>query len=50
MIVIGAYIEKTGIFDIESTEIALGLMLKRKNLLQLNLDAIQKGIDYVKNM
>lgn len=48
MIILGAYIEYTGVLKKETVIQALPNFIKRKNLVPLNEAAIQKGIDYVK--
>jgi len=48
MIVLGAYIARTGILDLETVIDALPNFIKRKNLIPLNKTAVQKGIQYVK--
>ncbi|MCK4546746.1 MAG: 2-oxoacid:acceptor oxidoreductase family protein [Candidatus Eisenbacteria sp.] len=46
MVMLGAYIGKTGLLSRESVMEALDLVIKRKNLIDLNIKAIDKGIEY----
>jgi 2-oxoisovalerate ferredoxin oxidoreductase beta subunit len=50
MIVLGAYIEKTGVLTKETVFEALPNFLKKKTLVPLNKMAIEKGIEFVKNL
>ncbi len=49
MIVLGAYIEKTGVLTKETVFEALPNFLKKKTLVPLNKMAIEKGIEFIKN-
>ncbi len=49
MIVLGAYIQKTGVLKKETVFDALPNFLKKKTLVPLNKLAIEKGIEFVKN-
>lgn len=48
MIVLGAYIEYTGVLEKETVIESLPHYIKRKNLIPLNEQAIQKGIEFVR--
>lgn len=48
MIILGAYIQRSGVLKKETVLNALPNFLKRKNLVPLNASAIEKGIDYAK--
>jgi len=50
MVILGAYIAYTGILPKQVLLDALPVFIKRKNLIPLNEQAIDKGIEYVKNM
>lgn len=50
MIVLGAYIEKTGVLTKETVFEALPNFLKKKTLVPLNKMAIEKGMEFVKNL
>lgn len=48
MVALGSYIAKTGILTKEAVTSAFPGFIKRKNLIPLNEEAVQKGIDWVK--
>ena len=48
MIILGAYIEYTGVLKKETVFDALPLFIKRKNLIDLNIKAIEKGIEVIR--
>ena len=48
MVVLGSYVAKTGILTKEAITSAFPVFIKRKNLIPLNEEAVQKGIDWVK--
>jgi len=50
MIILGAYIAYTGILSKEVVYAALPEIIKRKNLIQLNEQAIAKGMDFVQKL
>jgi 2-oxoisovalerate ferredoxin oxidoreductase beta subunit len=48
MVVLGAYIAKTRILTKKAVTSAFPIFIKRKNLIPLNEEAVQRGIDWVK--
>ena len=50
MIIMGAYIEYTGVLTKETVVGAMPTFIKRKNLVPLNKLALEKGIAFVKEM
>ena len=50
MIILGAYIGFTGILPVQTVKEALPIFLKRKNLVQLNEQAIERGIEYIADL
>ncbi|MBD3163317.1 MAG: 2-ketoisovalerate ferredoxin oxidoreductase [Candidatus Eisenbacteria bacterium] len=48
MVMMGAYIERTGILDLESVIEALPSYIKRKKTIPMNQQAIAKGAEYVR--
>ena len=49
MVVVGAVIEKTKILDVNVVKDALNTVVKHKKFIPLNLQAIDAGIEYVRN-
>ncbi|RPH97917.1 MAG: 2-ketoisovalerate ferredoxin oxidoreductase [Calditrichaeota bacterium] len=50
MIILGAYVAFSGIMSIQAVKESLPLIIKRKNLIPLNETAIDKGIEFVRQM
>ncbi|MBN2541961.1 2-oxoacid:acceptor oxidoreductase family protein [bacterium] len=50
MIMIGAYLQKTGILTKDSIFAALDIAIKHKQFIPMNRQAIEAGIEHVKNM
>jgi 2-oxoisovalerate ferredoxin oxidoreductase beta subunit len=48
MIILGAYIARTGVISVEVLVEALPALIKRKNLIPLNITAIEKGMEFVR--
>lgn len=48
MVMLGAYLKKTGCFTHETAEIALRHVLNKEKLIPLNLKAMEEGAKYVK--
>ena len=49
MVIIGAIIEKTKLFDLDVVFDTLNNIVSHKKFIPMNIDAINKGIEYVKN-
>jgi 2-oxoisovalerate ferredoxin oxidoreductase beta subunit len=49
MVILGAYLEKTGLIHEDTLVIALKNMLKKQSLLELNMKAIEAGRTHVRN-
>ena len=49
MVVVGAIMEKTNLFDSDVVFDALNTVVSHKKFIPMNVDAIKAGIDYVKN-
>lgn len=50
MVMVGAYIEKTKLLSKEAVVQTLPKAIKRKKLIPMNEDAIEKGMEYVRNL
>jgi len=50
MVTVGAFIELTGLLTKEAVEKAMPQFINRPRLIPLNVQAVEKGIDYIKNM
>ena len=50
MVMMGAYIEKTGILDLDSAIEALPSYIKAKRMIPMNREAIAKGASYVREL
>ena len=50
MVLLGAYLEKTGLIPVETAHAALDQVVKRKNLMPGNLQAIKLGMEHVRNL
>lgn len=48
MVTIGAFLEKTGLLDKETVNQAMPAFIARERLIPLNKEALEKGIEYVK--
>ena len=47
MVMVGAYIGKTGLLSKESVVRAFSSVVKRKALIPINIQAVEKGMEYV---
>jgi Pyruvate/2-oxoacid:ferredoxin oxidoreductase gamma subunit len=50
MVILGAYLAKTGLIPVETAHAALDQVVKRKNLMPGNLQAIELGMEHVRKL